>query len=685
MWRVGFFSLVLVCSAAQAGLPIELNFASQLAVLSGSGWRAETIDLRVTHKAGQGGTLTLFAKRLILSAFSNPLENVRLHCSELTIASQQISCSQGSVRIAKLQGRSVEGQIRFSHGFEDAKTELVVSDLSLAEGRVNLSVQLNNQSWQGQLQATRLKMSGLESWLTALPGLTLAKGQNRGLVNIDTKVSGSGENLQTGQLQIQSTQLSAATSSGRYATEDVAFLFKGQWQGGSHFKGELRINQGQVYGEPIFLQIKTPQAPLVINLAGHFKKPMLTLDKVFFNHPGVVQAEASGQIEYGEENQLRNGYLTINEAFFPAVYTRYLQPFSTGLGQLQTEGRIQGHVTLAKNKLQAIHIKVPELHLNDLQNRFGFKGLNGALVWSLDPQTRGSQLSWDEGNIYELTVGAGKLHFKSTQGTLRLQEESRIPILDGALIIAQMEAKGLMGEPLQWQFDGFLTPVSMKSLSKALGWPPLAGKLSGMMPDVHYDDGRLAVGGSLLVRIFDGDITITDLRIDELFGVMPKAFANVHLRALDLETLTQTFDFGRIKGKVNGHIKDLQLLNWQPVHFNAVIATPKDDQSQRRISQQAVQNLSALSGGNPKAVLSRGFLSLFKAFRYKRLGLQCRLSGGICEMSGVSPSPGGAGYYLVEGEGLPRIDVIGYNRWVDWDELIRRLQTAIQSGRPVVE
>lgn len=686
IWRVGGCSVGLVWLSAQAALPIEMNFASQLETLSGPGWRAEAVDFRIAHQVGQTGTLTVSAERLTVSGLPTPLENISLHCGALTLDRQEMRCAKGTLHIAKFQGRSVEGQLRFSHLSGDKKTELVISDLSLAAGRVDLSFQLNNQAWQGQLRANRLKMNLLESWLNAaVPGLTLAKGQNRGLVNINAEVSGSAETLQTGQLQIQSPKLSVATSSGRYATENLVFRFKGQWQKAGRFNGELRVSNGQVYGEPVFLQIKTPQTPLIVKVTGRFKHPLLILDKMFFNHPGVVQAEASGRVRWGEEYQLEKAQLTLNEAIFPTVYTTYLQPFSAdgALGQLQTQGQLQGYVAIADSTLQGLRLKVTKLYLEDALNRFGFKGLNGALVWNPDPKPQRSQLSWDEGNMYELSLGAGKLPFESTQGTLRLRKESRIPILDGALMITQMEAKGVTGEPLQWRFDGFLTPLSMASLSQALGWPPLAGKLSGMMPDVRYDNGRLAVGGSLLVRIFGGDITITDLRIDDLFGPVPKAFANVNLRALDLETLTQTFDFGRIQGKLNGHIEDLRLIDWQPVHFDAVFATPEDDRSQRRISQQAVQNLSALSGGNPTAVLSRGFLSLFKAFRYKRLGLRCRLNQGVCTMNGVSPA--GAGYYLVEGEGLPRIDVIGYNRRVDWDELVERLQTAIQSGRPIVE
>lgn len=685
-YRISVWGLLLVCmsACAAADLSNELNFASQLETLSGPGWQAEAVVFRMAHKAGQGGTLTLSARRLTVSTFLAPLENVKLHCSSLMVSSGEISCPQATLHIAKLQGETVEGQLRFSHRPHDGKTELVLSDLSLAGGRVNLTAQLDKHVWQAQFKASRLNMALFENWLTTVPGLALAKAQNRGLVDVTAAVSGSGGNLKAGQVYIQSPKLSVATASGRYATADIAFRFKGQWQAAGRFNGELRIRGGQIYSEPVFLQIETPQTPLVVSATGQLKESLLTLDSASFSHPGVVQAQLKARVRLGKEKPLQQAQLTLNKAVFPAVYRTYLQPFSAdgALGQLQTQGRVQGRFVVTNNTLRELHLKVTHVYLEDALNRFGLKGLNGTLIWDPDPKPQRSQLRWDEGNIYELTLGAGKLPFESQQGALRLRQESRIPVLDGALIIAQMEAKRL-GEPLQWRFDGLLTPLSMTTLSQALGWPPLAGKFSGMMPEVRYGNGRLKVGGSLLMRIFEGDITITDLRIDDLFGVTPEAFANVNLRDLDLETLTRTFDVGRIEGKLSGQINDLKLVNWQPMRFDAILATPKDDKSRRRISQQAVQNLSSLSGGNPTAVLSRGVLSLFKTFRYKRLGLQCRLRNGICEMSGVGPV--GDGYYLVQGEGVPRIDVIGYNSRVDWDELILRLQAAMQSGRPTVQ
>ena len=48
-------------------------------------------------------------------------------------------------------------------------------------------------------------------------------------------------------------------------------------------------------------------------------------------------------------------------------------------------------------------------------------------------------------------------------------------------------------------------------------------------------------------------------------------------------------------------------------------------------------------------------------------------------MGGLEQRPGG-GYALVRGGGIPALNVIGYNRRVDWHELVDRLQRVIASN-----
>jgi hypothetical protein len=123
---------------------------------------------------------------------------------------------------------------------------------------------------------------------------------------------------------------------------------------------------------------------------------------------------------------------------------------------------------------------------------------------------------------------------------------------------------------------------------------------------------------------------------------------------------------------------------WQLVAFDAHFETPPDDDSRHRISQRAVDNISNLGGAGVGGALSRGFMSVFEDFPYKRLGIRCRLANGVCHMGGVAPAE--TGYYLVQGRFLPpRLDVIGYAEEVDWKSLVERLVAVTRGETPRVQ
>jgi hypothetical protein len=307
------------------------------------------------------------------------------------------------------------------------------------------------------------------------------------------------------------------------------------------------------------------------------------------------------------------------------------------------------------------------------------------LRWSAGGAAEVSDLHWQGGSVYRVELGRADLRVETTGSKARLLEPASIRVLDGELQLETFDLELGAAAALHWQVDGILTPVSMRQLSLALGWPEFAGKLSGVIPAVRYDDGHLSVGGVLLVRVFDGVITLNDVSLERPFGVIPRLQLDAQIKDIDLESLTGTFSFGRIEGRLNGRIDDLEMESWRPVAFDAVFATPAGDNSRHRISQRAVENISSIGGGGVGGVLSRSFLRFFKDFPYDRLGISCRLENGVCEMGGVAPAPEVGGYYLVKGRLLPHLDVIGYADRVDWESLVAQIMAVTRQQNTVIE
>ena len=82
-------------------------------------------------------------------------------------------------------------------------------------------------------------------------------------------------------------------------------------------------------------------------------------------------------------------------------------------------------------------------------------------------------------------------------------------------------------------------------------------------------------------------------------------------------------------------------------------------------------------------------IGLFDDFGYARLGISCHLANEVCEMGGLRDSlssQAGNSFTIVEGAGLPRLNVVGFNRQVDWPTLVERVE-AVGKGdvKPVVE
>jgi hypothetical protein len=143
--------------------------------------------------------------------------------------------------------------------------------------------------------------------------------------------------------------------------------------------------------------------------------------------------------------------------------------------------------------------------------------------------------------------------------------------------------------------------------------------------------------------------------------------------------LTQTFEFGQIAGRLDGYVRDLRMLDWEPVQFDAWFGTPADG-GKNDISRQAVHHLATIGGGNSTAVLTGPVLRLFNNFSYRRLGLGCQLQDNVCQIRGLEEQ--GNAVVLLQGAGLPKISIVAYNRAVDWPQLVAEL-TAVSGDEKI--
>jgi hypothetical protein len=633
---VAFAAAALALAAA--GLVNAVDDASlTIAQVGGDGWSAENIAIdwhlpdRVSATIG----------RLKLNAVTQELRNVRIECPRLQLSARVIACERARVAAKWPLIGAQSLTARLVYGRSDGSLEAAVSGIKLGDGTAKVAGSLRGDAW-----------------------------------TFDISLAGVTFNNESGTLATD--KLSARVrGSARQSGSD--------WQ----FNVDVSSSQGQAYAQPIFLDFgaHAVRASAAGKLRGSRE---LTLDRFTLDHTQVAQASGSATLDFMNEQPLRSLTLHLAALEFPGAYESYLQPLllDTNFKAMQTAGKIAGDIEMVDGTPTGVDLALDDLTFDAGARTVALQSLAGAVHWRADPQQKSedSILRWSGGTLLGLALGASELRFNSSARQFRLLQPTRIPLLDGALALESLRIRNAGLPSVAFMVDATLEPIDVKQLCRTFGWPEFGGRVGGTISKLRMREGVVTLGTTLSAQVFDGNVALSDVLLQEPFGKWPRFSANVAFDNLDLELMTGAFSFGRITGRLSGRVDGLRLFNWAPVAFDARLYTPPGDRSKHRISQRAVENIGSIGGGGAgvTAALSSGFLRFFDDFNYDQLGLSCRLENDVCAMTGVAPAPNG-GYYLVKGKGLPRIDVIGSSRRVDWPRLVQQLIAATKSGGPTVK
>ena len=314
--------------------------------------------------------------------------------------------------------------------------------------------------------------------------------------------------------------------------------------------------------------------------------------------------------------------------------------------------------------------------LRDRDQRLGVENLSLQLDWQQDDARLEARAGWSAASIHSIPLGGASVEIGGDRRALRLRRPVSIPILDGALRIDTLEWLDWTADGRDLRLSAALEPLDLAALTRTLGWTEFGGTLSGRIPGLRLTDGVVELDGGLDFALFDGQARVSNLSLERPFGTLPALAADSEFERLDLALLTGAFEIGSMRGRVSGHLRELRLLNWQPVRFDAWFET-LDTGGDRWISQKAVDSLSTLGGGGG-AALSGTLLRVFEDFPYRRIGLGCRLERNVCEMRGLESTESG-GYLIIEGRPLPVLNVVGHRRRVDWPQMLSQLRALTQA------
>ena len=565
-----------------------------------------------------------------------------------------------------------------------------VTDLPLAGGRLNIAAVLRPRGWSLKARATAIDLT--QAARIARPWLKLPAGyQISG--HADLEMSLTGHRAQTLQVEARSSDLSLTNQSGTIVAQQVTAALSGALvrHGTTRtVSAHVKASGGQALAGPALLDFAANPLTLDASLQRNGDGPLL-VSWLRLEQQNLMRATAQGVVQLTPHPDILTARVTISSLQFPAAYTSYLQLAlaTTELGSLQSSGEASGSLEIGHDALTRFDGALHDVSFTAPDARLLIQRASGEIHWAAasGAAIAPSGLTWQRAAVYGLSGGPVRLRFVTWQRNFALLGgNSRLPVLDGAVIVRTLVGRDLGTPQAKLDFDADVTPISMPRLSAAFGWPVMNGTLSGHIPLVRYRNHELTFDGDLVAKVFDGIITGSHIVLENPLGPWPSLSADVLARRLDLDLLTHTFAFGSMTGRVDVDVRGLQLFNWSPVAFDARLYTMPGDRSPHRINQNAVTRIAGLGGsaGAVRAALESGVLKFFHTFHYARIGIGCRLQNEVCTMSGVGPAPDG-GYYLVKGNGLPRLDIIGNVRRVNWPQLIGQIAQGMRQHQFVVK
>ena len=644
--------------------------------------------------AGLGGEFHI--ERIVLTESSQTFDDIRIICGAISFTTRNVNCERAAftATLPGLGRQTLFGAFTYDRYTSDATIQL--SDVSIAGGRARFDIRASDAGVDVRFGGTKLRLGGLLELAGKFNDSFLPYSAD-GIAEVSGTLYVPSDGSPHIVLAAALDAASLANDTGTIASDNIrGKLGLDITIGETATTGSLTFDsdQGEAYLEPAYANFSEHAIHLHAEDIVTSDFEVFDVRHFVLQQESLLDAAGSTTLRIPADEDAAMGItadVELRDSSVSNLYTNVarIQLAGTVLGDLDTDGRLSGLISIVDNSLRLATVQLNELILDDRQGRFAIYGLHGTANWVADEiqVPAASQLSWDSGRVYNISIGGGAVNMQLGDKDIKLLSPLRITTMGGALLVNQFALRDFGTDDAAGVLDAELEPIQLGQLTGAFGWPAFSGTLSGRLPLLQLAENTVTVGGTLSARAFDGTIEVSQLRIEQPFGRVPRIQGDIALRGLDLQRLTEVFSFGLIQGRLSGDVSGLELQNWKPVAMDLHLYTPADDKSQHRISQRAVENLASVGGGGAGAVLSTGFLRFFEVFAYDRIGLRCLLRNGVCAMSGTGAAkagPQGRGYYIVKGRGVPRIDVVGYRDTVSWPRLMQQLTAIARSGSPTV-
>ena len=305
-------------------------------------------------------------------------EDIHLQCPQLEQADTEYACKQSQLVI----GQSTLGAARFILDWQFSDMDnwrISLHQAGTDAGSLQGDLSMNQGRWQGKFSGQQLQLDKL---LRLSPKTMRADWSLSGNASFKIDFSGFRAELQKLSLELKGRHIAYADAEGLQAGENVALGLdlsaessNGQWAGVL----DLSVGQGQLYSNPIYLEVGEQALSFHTRFKGHLQDDWLQLDEAMLKLPGVVNAGIEARMEQQRWSDME---VRFEAPDLSGLYRVLAQPFLIGsaLDELSVQGSGEGELKLRHDELIALDMNLHQVDVEDKQGRFGIRQLTSRIA-----------------------------------------------------------------------------------------------------------------------------------------------------------------------------------------------------------------------------------------------------------------------------------------------------------------
>ena len=470
--------------------------------------------------------------------------------------------------------------------------------------------------------------------------------------------------------------LALSDNASRRAAEKLAGHVRRSSDGEGRTTLEVEVTGGAALWDEILLDLgESPATARAEVPAGAEALENLSVElKRLFKLTGRIAWKA------GKQASLQSLSLTLATSDLSAAYARLVrEPFGGAYPALE-ELEISGNASLLfaldrRPQAWTFHGKLDLGSLQASSPAFVLDGVQASLPFysrtAEVPHGRQGTLKAKAFRLGGIDFGSVDIAAIARAGRVEATHPVQLSIGGGTLRLTDLALVERDDHTAQLRARGTLAGVDVRALTTSVGWPAVDGSLEGDLGGMALDEVALSVTGSATASVYGGRIHLRDMSVGSPFDRVSIFRLDAVAEDLDLALLTQSLPVGRIRGRLEGHVNDLEIAAGQLQSFDVDLHSVERRGVAQTISVGAVSSLSALGGSD--ASLGNLALRLVREFRYSKLGVRGTLRNDTFELRGVES--GAQGEYLVRGSLLPpTVNVISHTSSMSFTEMLERLR-----------